>query len=124
MICLIAASTILLSQADARTVDLEEKGPKIVCDEPFRVQWENEWERPWTLKVSFDYRTVGTGEKAVAVKLRGIKDDGEPAILPLIFLRPRDVSLPTASQPVLTLSPAVRRVTVPPLPWACCPPNG
>lgn len=83
MICLIAASTILLSQADARTVDLEEKGPKIVCDEPFRVQWENEWDRPWTLKVSFDYRTVGTGEKAVAVKLRGIKDDGEPAILPL-----------------------------------------
>ena len=78
-----AVCDTVLDSPQARTIELSAKGPVALCDVPFPVRWLNKWERPWTFRVSFDYRTEGVSGNAVALMLRGIKDDGAPALLAL-----------------------------------------
>lgn len=67
---------IVFSSPGVRTIDLA-KGNEI--DDPFAVKWENQWERPWTFIISFDYRTIGVQGDAVALLTQPLKDDGSRA---------------------------------------------
>ena len=98
---------IIFSAQDVRTIDLAKPG--MIIDKPFEVRWENAWERPWKFVISFDYRTRGVKNKAVALLTQPLKDDGSRAptqLWPSTFTGKREDTY------VLGASESFRSVTV------------
>lgn len=89
------------------SLDLAEGGT--TCERAFDIPGFDSWSRPWTLRVSFSYRTEGVETAAAALKIRGVGLDGRPAPMamwPDTFTGRRDETY------VLSASDAFRAVMV------------